>query len=73
MGHIIKKRTKFIKGNFRPAWDCLNGSLAVKGYYLPSKLYMQFQLPYYYPCKTTTLQKKYYDYMHKKSILNWLA
>lgn len=73
MGHIIKKRTKFQKGNFKPAWDCLNGYLSTIGYYLPSKLYRQFQLPYYYPSKTTTLQKKYYDFMHKKSIMNWLA
>ena len=73
MGHIIKKRTKFQKGNFVLNRNEFYVFGRMHGYYLPSKLYFQFQLPYYYPCKVTVLQKKYYDYMHKKNILNWLS
>ena len=72
MGHIIKKRAKFQKGNFVLNRKELYIFGRMHGYYLPSILYMQFQLPFYYANKITVLQKKYYDFMHKKSILNWL-
>lgn len=71
MVHLIKKRTVFQKGNYKINYDKINLSGCLHGYYFPSKLYMQFQLPYYYPSKTTVFQKKYYDFMNKKSILNW--
>lgn len=72
MGHILKKRTDFQKGNFK-----INRNEAfvfgrVHGYYLPSKLYMQFQLPYFYTNKTTILQMKYYNYINKKYWLDYL-
>ena len=73
MGHIIKKRTKFTKGNYKLNKNEFSFLGRMQGYYLPSKLYIQFQLPYYYPFKVTVLQKKYYNFQHKKSILNWLA
>ena len=62
----------FQKGNFVLNRKKIYLFRRLYGYYMPSKLYMHFQLPYYYSYKTTTLQKKYYDFMHKKSIMNWL-
>ena len=72
MGHILKKRTIFKKGNFK-----INRTEAyvfgrVHGYYLPSKLYMQFQIPYYYQNKTTVFQTKCYNYRNKKYWLDYL-
>lgn len=72
MGHILKKRTKYNYRSFKLNWDSLNLQLCLHGYYLPSKLYMQFQLPYYYANKTTVMQMKYYNYINKKYWLDYL-
>lgn len=72
MGHIVLKRTKFKKGNFKPAWDYLNGYLVPIGRYIPSKAYYFIGLPYYHATKTTKLEMIYGQYMYKKTIKNWL-
>ena len=71
MGHILKKRTIFKKGNFK-----INRSEAyvfsrVHGYYLPSKLSIHLHIPYYYPNKTTVFQMKYYNFINKKYWLDY--
>lgn len=73
MGHIIKKRTKFIKGNFKPAWDCINRSFAAFGRIKPSKVYHHFTLPYWFSDKFTVMEKKHWEYQERRSIMNWLA
>ena len=72
MGHILKKRTNYNYGSFKLDYNKFNLQSCLHGYYLPSKLYMQFQLPYYYPNKTTILQWKYYNYVNKKYWLDYL-
>lgn len=72
MGHIIKKRTKFIKGNFKPAWACLNGYLSTIGRYIPCKSYRHVHSSFYYPTKTTVFERNFFDYIYKKTIKNWL-
>ena len=73
MGHIIKKRTKFQKGNFRPAWDRINSDLTTLGRIKPSEVYKHLLLPYCYTIKITVLESKHLDFKHYKSIMDWLA
>ena len=73
MEHIIKKRTKFIKGNFKPKWDCINRDFASLGRIIPSKIYQHYNLPYFYSNKSTVLEKKHFDYQERRSIMNWLV
>ena len=73
MGHIVLKRTKFKKGNFKPAWGCINGDLALLGKIKPSKAYQHYKLPYWYSDKITVMEKKHYDYQERRSIMNCLA
>ena len=72
MGHIALKRTKFQKGNFKPAWDCIAGYLATLGGIKPSKVYEIVILPYYFAKKTTKTAEDLGDYLYKKTIKNWL-
>ena len=73
MGHIIKKRTKFQKGNFRPRWDCINGDLATLGMIIPSKVYQHYVLPFWFSKKITVMQKMHWKFEERRSIMNWLA
>lgn len=73
MGHIIKKRTKFIKGNFRPNWVSIKRSFATISRIIPSKVYHHYSLPYWYSDKITVLEKKHCKFYERRSIMNWLA
>lgn len=73
MGHIIKKRTKFQKGNFKPLWDFINGDLSTFGRFKHSKVYNHYNLPYWYSDKITVMEKKHWKYQDRRSIMNWLA
>ena len=73
MGHIIKKRTKFQIGNFKPVWDCINRDFASLGRIIPSKVYQHYNLPYWYSDKITVMEKKHWDFQERRSIMNWLA
>ena len=73
MGHIIKKRTKFIKGNFRPNWDWIKRSFAAYGKIIPSKVYQHYNLPYWYSDKITVMEKMHWKFYERKSIMNWLV
>ena len=73
MGHIILKRTKFQKGNFIPNWDSINGDFATLGKIIQSKVYLHYNLPYWYSDKITVMEKKHWEYQERRSIMNWLA
>lgn len=63
----------FQKGNFKPAWDSINGDFATLGKIIPSKVYQHYNLPYWYSDKITVMEKKHWDYHVWRSIMNWLA
>ena len=73
MGHIIKKRTKFIKGNFKLNRNEFFVFGRIHGYYFPSKVYQHYLLPFWFSKKITVMQKMHWKYQDRKSIMNWLA
>lgn len=73
MGHIIKKKTKFQKGNFVLNRNELYVFGSMNGYYLPSKVYQHHMLPYWFSDKITVMEKMHWKFQERRSILNWLA
>ena len=72
MVHLIKKRSKFQKGNyflisdkFRYNYLLLNKKIGRSGYHF-------INVPFYFPKKFTVVENKINEFIQKKTILNWL-
>ena len=72
MVHLVKKRAKFQKGNYKLVRDnyyldylFLNKKIGRSGYHF-------INVPFYFANKFTVVEKKINDFIQKKTILNWL-
>lgn len=71
MGHILKKRTIFKKGNYKLISDrkylefiFINKKIGRSGHHF-------INVPFYFPSKFTVVEIKINEFIQKKTILNW--
>ena len=72
MVHLVKKRTKFQKGNYKLVRDnyyldylFLNKKIGRSGYHF-------IRVPFYFANKSTIVEQKINEFIQKKTIRNWL-